>query len=172
MDQRAWRCHGGIEITTLYMNDWFQQILETHLVFALLPAMLRPLRGPIHSQEHFTFVVRPKTPDPIGKCFFYGLVHLLCIVVLHLLDKMIDKNMPSRDIPRWPWFPHYINHEVSSCGVTSLCTMPCVLPLSQEPGNLRRFRCASIGWVLLKEVVKFTSDQFLDQIQSAQKCVI
>src|SRR6266702_3479532 len=61
---------------------------------------------------------------------------------------------------------------VSSCGVTSLCAMPHALPLGREPGNLRRFRRASIGWVLLKEVVEFTLDQFLDQIQSAQKCVI
>ena len=84
---------------------------------------------------------------------------------------MIDKNTPSGDIPRRPWFSRYVDHEVGSCGITSSCAMTRVLPLYREPGNPRVFRRAAIGRALFKEIVEFTTDQFLDEIQSALKCV-
>jgi hypothetical protein len=132
-----------------------QQSRNVYLVFALLAAMLRPLRGSFSLWETLPLAARPQASDPIGECPFYLPPRFLRIGIFHLLNKMIDKDTASRDIPRGPWFPCDVDHEIGRRGSTSSCTVTCAFPVSFEFGNLTRLRCKAIGWVLLEEIVEF-----------------
>ena len=103
-----------------------------HLIFALLPAMLRPLRGSFCLWEPLLFAVRSQAPDSVGKRLLYLLSHFTRVIVFHLLNKVIGENPTSSNIPRRPRKSNYVDHEASSCCVTSLRTVACALPLNLE----------------------------------------
>jgi hypothetical protein len=103
-----------------------------HLIFALLPAMLRPLRGSFCLWEPLLFAARSQAPDSVGKRLLYLLSHFTRVIVFHLLNKVIGENPTSSNIPRRPRKSNYVDHEASSCCVTSLRTVACALPLNLE----------------------------------------
>ena len=122
--------------------------------------MSRPLDGSFRLWEALLFAPRLQAPDSVGKCIFYFLSHFWDVTAFHL-NEMIRENPSSGDIPRRPWGSHDVNHEVGRCGITSLCTLTCALPLGHESGNPRRFESAAVGWVILEETVDLHPDQFL-----------
>lgn len=133
------------------------------LIFVLPSRMPRPLIGSLYLWEVLLFVARLQAPESVGECILYFLSHLWCVAVFHLPNEMVHENPSSRDIPWRLWQSRDINHELGRCGITSLCTLACALPLGRECGNLRRFRSAAVGWVILEEIVDLHPDQLLVQ---------